>query len=760
MAATTVDTLIVKIEADLSNLRRQLAVSQRATAQAGTRMSRSLSTVGGVVGGLTAKFKGLHLVIGAVAGAAIVALGVDVARTAAQFQDLEMTLGTVFGGMEQGEAAMSFIQTFAQRTPFDIQTLSKAFIQLGGAGIAPTEKLLTTFGDAAAATTNRVAAFEAMVRIATRAVGGGLGLEELEQLQTQGIPVYTILQEEIGKTRMELSELGQTAEGAQQIMTALQAGLDKRFGGGMDRAAANLSVSMSNLGIAMTNLKLALGEGIGGVGLTAAFTFLSDTLMQVAVILKPVVHLIGTVMAGAIFAVVAPLRLVTEAILFLGRQLVALGRFLADAFPEFEMLENAVKALEGNLDELSKTMNENLKTAEKAPEKYEDFDKAIVGLKDDVKNAKLAFLGYDEALIQALGSSGLLAQVELPETLEAGAENARIAGKAFLDQKDAIIALLNELRGFQDANDTLTDFEGVVKNLNTQINILRAGGMAGNEKASMLERIVGDSDFTTDQIEEIKKLIAAIVDFKNTQEEINQVQDAANERKQAAKDIISEMTDAETDLEEKQRLLTEAIDEFGERALPNATQALEKIKEEIRMADPMFQAVRGALMSASTDISNSFADMMMSGKINLDKLQDIFSNFTRTIISKAFELMVVNQIINSMFGLTGTSGALPTASIGGAAGGGRAHGPMLVGERGPELFVPSSTGSIKNNMDTKNLLGGSSTVVNQTLNIETGVSQTVRAEIVNLLPTIRESTISAIVDQRRRGGPVASAFGA
>ena len=119
----------------------------------------------------------------------------------------------------------------------------------------------------------------------------------------------------------------------------------------------------------------------------------------------------------------------------------------------------------------------------------------------------------------------------------------------------------------------------------------------------------------------------------------------------------------------------------------------------------------------------------------------------------------MNHIINSAFNLTGGN-ALPTANIGASAGGGAISGPRIVGERGPELFVPSSAGSIKNNMDTKNLLGGSTTVVNQTLNIETGVSQTVRAEIVNLLPTIKQNTISAIVDQRRRGGPVASAFGA
>jgi phage-related minor tail protein len=34
------------------------------------------------------------------------------------------------------------------------------------------------------------------------------------------------------------------------------------------------------------------------------------------------------------------------------------------------------------------------------------------------------------------------------------------------------------------------------------------------------------------------------------------------------------------------------------------------------------------------------------------------------------------------------------------------HRPELVGERGPELFVPNSSGSIKTNADTKSAMGG------------------------------------------------------
>ena len=79
--------------------------------------------------------------------------------------------------------------------------------------------------------------------------------------------------------------------------------------------------------------------------------------------------------------------------------------------------------------------------------------------------------------------------------------------------------------------------------------------------------------------------------------------------------------------------------------------------------------------------------------------------------------------------------------------------PYVVGERGPELFVPNTGGRIVSNGAMPS--GGSTTVVNQSLNFTTGVQNTVRAEIFNLLPTIQQATLNAVVDQKRRGGAFA-----
>ena len=81
--------------------------------------------------------------------------------------------------------------------------------------------------------------------------------------------------------------------------------------------------------------------------------------------------------------------------------------------------------------------------------------------------------------------------------------------------------------------------------------------------------------------------------------------------------------------------------------------------------------------------------------------------------------------------------------------------PYVVGERGPELFVPSRTGSIVPN---DKMTGGGQVVVNQTINVSTGVQQTVRTEIKSLMPQIAESAKAAVADAKRRGGSYGRAF--
>lgn len=209
--------------------------------------------------GATRALNGFKVAIG---GLISVAAFREVLQLTAAFEDLRTSLNTVTGSAANGGDAFKFIKQFATETQFSVQELTQSYIQLRSAGIEPTERLLRTFTDAAAVTTDQLGTLEAATALLSRTTGGGLGLEELERLADRGIPVYRILAEEVGITRQQVSEFGQTAEGARTLVEGLLRGIEKEFGGATAARVDNLSTLMSNLGIAVQNVAVAFGEGV------------------------------------------------------------------------------------------------------------------------------------------------------------------------------------------------------------------------------------------------------------------------------------------------------------------------------------------------------------------------------------------------------------------------------------------------------------------------------------------------------------------
>ena len=169
------------------------------------------------------------------------------------------------------------------------------------------------------------------------------------------------------------------------------------------------------------------------------------------------------------------------------------------------------------------------------------------------------------------------------------------------------------------------------------------------------------------------------------------------------------MTNDESALERTQRILNEAVKEFGIDALPGVEQALERVGQQIKEADPLFSSIVDSLKNVSSGVSDALADMVTNAKFSFDGLRSVFASFVTQLISKAIELLFINRIINGIFGLAGGS-ALPTANapnIGswfGFGGGGtpalghpglRADGgpitagkPLLGGRRRARTYLP------------------------------------------------------------------------
>lgn len=209
--------------------------------------------------GSFSKLKGL--LAGALTVGGISAFTKSVTDAYGASQDMKVALETVTGSAAEADKAFKFIRDFTEKTPFQVEQVNSAFVKLKNAGIEPTAELLTTLGDAASVSTDKVGALTAIADLYSRTVQGGLGVEELDRLQERGIPVYDILSKKLGIARQDVSEFGKTAEGAAKVTQALTEGFEERFGGGMARASETLNGRISTLKDTMDGFLIKVGEG-------------------------------------------------------------------------------------------------------------------------------------------------------------------------------------------------------------------------------------------------------------------------------------------------------------------------------------------------------------------------------------------------------------------------------------------------------------------------------------------------------------------
>lgn len=166
------------------------------------------------------------------------------------------------------------------------------------------------------------------------------------------------------------------------------------------------------------------------------------------------------------------------------------------------------------------------------------------------------------------------------------------------------------------------------------------------------------------------------------------------------------------------------------------------------------QALYGTVQSS---LESGFMAMVDGTK----SVEDAFKDMAKSVIAELYRVLVVKRMVGSFEAGTGIMGFL--GGIFGKASGGTVMSgtPYLVGEKGPELIVPQNRGHVMNADLTDKAMNGSkgeTVVVNQTINVSTGVQQTVRSEIKQLMPQIAQSAKSAVVDAKRRGGSYGRAF--
>jgi hypothetical protein len=166
-------------------------------------------------------------------------------------------------------------------------------------------------------------------------------------------------------------------------------------------------------------------------------------------------------------------------------------------------------------------------------------------------------------------------------------------------------------------------------------------------------------------------------------------------------------------------------------------------------------AALAALEAANQRLAEDFIDVIAGADSFKDALNGVLKMLVKlaatSFLQGLFGVAPSNQSgLGSVFSGLGSSIFSPRATGGPVSAG----SPYMVGEQGPEPFIPAQNGRILSVAQAKSAVGGggggSSIVMN--LSISTGVQSTVRAEMVQLLPQIESVAKRAVLDANQRGG--------
>jgi hypothetical protein len=121
--ATELDKLVVKIEADLKGLKRDMAQANKVVGNSSKKMSGGLKNLSNSLAKVTATATKVGAVLGVAFGAIFVKGVID---TGIQIENLQIRLKALFGTAEEGERAFEAMLAFAGKVPFTLGEIQQA----------------------------------------------------------------------------------------------------------------------------------------------------------------------------------------------------------------------------------------------------------------------------------------------------------------------------------------------------------------------------------------------------------------------------------------------------------------------------------------------------------------------------------------------------------------------------------------------------------------------------------------------------------
>jgi len=187
----------------------------------------------------------------AVTGASMTALAGIGIKVNTSLETAEQSFTILLNSAAAAKQMVSDLQRIGERSPFDFEGLQNSAKMLLGMGFAGEQivPIIERLGDTVAATGGNTDKLEGIaLALGQIQAKGKLSAEEVNQLAERGIPVWQMLAEEMGKTPaelMKLAEEGKLLSG--QVLPMLFYGLEKRFGGSMEKMSDTFEYTLANI---------------------------------------------------------------------------------------------------------------------------------------------------------------------------------------------------------------------------------------------------------------------------------------------------------------------------------------------------------------------------------------------------------------------------------------------------------------------------------------------------------------------------------
>ena len=310
---------------------------------------------------------------------------------------------------------------------------------------------------------------------------------------------------------------------------------------------------------------------------------------------------------------------------------------------------------------------------------------------------------------------------------EAAAERRRVFENSLLIESN--LKVMGIMKGFEKVHET--NAKASRKDLDIQIEKLRAAEQTQKALDETLLSLMQRERLQNNQLDFDRQSLLLNTQFKDLKSyELKYAQDILSIRAQYAEQEY-QIRNVLVFSEGEETKALERNNELREKAIAQAKEALEIQREAnegsmqkgfgkafdefVRNMPNQLELGKQTFTSLMSNMDMALQNFVRSGKFN-------FKDFTRSVIQDMILIQARAQMMGMMKGLYSLlGGGSPSIDLGGgtpgAVGFSHANGgsatvgvPNLVGERGPELFVPSQSGMIIPNNNLSSVMGGGQTI--------------------------------------------------